>query len=66
MYDMIWDIKFNYIVSINKKCEFCKCTLIMKLNYYKYINYMIQIYYYAKLIYASIENILINCKNVLI
>ena len=49
-----------------KKCEFCKCTLIMKLNYYKYINYMIQIYYYAKLIYASIENILINCKNVLI
>ena len=51
MYDMIWDIKFNYIVSINKKCEFCKCTLIMKLNYYKYTNYVIQIYYYAKLIY---------------
>ena len=50
MYDMIWDIKFNYIVSINKKCEFCKCTLIMKLNYYKYTNYVIQIYYYIKLI----------------
>ena len=33
MYYMICDIKFNYIMSIDKKCEFCKCTLIMKLNY---------------------------------
>ena len=54
MYDMICDIKFNYIVSIDKKCEFCKCTLIMKLNYYKYTNYIIQIYYYVKLIYLSL------------
>ena len=23
---MIWDIKFNYIMLIDKKCEFCKCT----------------------------------------
>ena len=28
---MICDIKYNYIVSINKKCEFCKYALIMKL-----------------------------------
>ena len=48
---MICDIKFNYIVSVDKKYEFCKCILIMKLNYYKYTNYMIQIYYNAKLIY---------------
>ena len=41
MYDMICDIKFNYIVLIDKKYEFCKCALIMKLNYYKYTNYMI-------------------------
>ena len=47
---MICDIKFNYISSIDKKYEFCKCTLIMKLNYYKYTNYVIQIYYYVKLI----------------
>ena len=40
MYGMICDIKFNYIVS-DKKCEFCKCRLIMKLNYYKYTNYII-------------------------
>ena len=51
MYNMIQDIKFNYFVSVDKKCEFCKCALIMKLNYYKYINYVIQIYYYTKLIY---------------
>ena len=43
MYDMICDIKFNYIVSIDKKCEFYKCTIIMKLNYYKYTNDIIQI-----------------------
>ena len=53
MYDMICDIKFNYIVSINKKCEFCKCRLIMKLNYYKYTNYMICI----KLIYLPLLKI---------
>ena len=41
MYDMICDIKFNYIVLANKKCEFCNCRLIMKLNYYKYTNYVI-------------------------
>ena len=50
MYDMICNIKFNYIVSIDKKCEFYICTFIMKLNYYKYTNYVIQIYYYIKLI----------------
>ena len=27
---MICDIKFNYIMLVNKKCELCKCTLIMK------------------------------------
>ena len=32
MYDTIWDIKFNYIVLVDKKCKFCKCTLIMKLH----------------------------------
>ena len=32
MYDMICDIKFNYIVFADKKCEFCKC---------RYINYVI-------------------------
>ena len=32
MYDMIGDIKFNDIVSVNKKYEFCKCTLIIKLH----------------------------------
>ena len=26
MYDMICDIKFNYNMSIDKKCEFCKYT----------------------------------------
>ena len=50
MYDMIYNIKFNYIVLIDKKCEFYICTFIMKLNYYKYTNYVIQIYYYIKLI----------------
>ena len=40
MYDMICNIKFNYIVSTYKKYEFCKCRL-MKLNYYKYTNYVI-------------------------
>ena len=30
MYDIIYDIKFNYIMSINKKYEFCKCTFIIK------------------------------------
>ena len=29
---MIFDIKFNYFVLIDKKCKFCKYTLIMKLN----------------------------------
>ena len=38
---MICDIKFNYIVSVDNKYEFCKYKLIMKLNYYKYINYVI-------------------------
>ena len=57
MYDMICDIKFNYIMLIDKKCEFCKCTLIMKLNYNKYINYVIQIYYYVKLIYLHLLKI---------
>ena len=38
---MICDIKFNYIVLANKKCEFCNYRLIMKLNYYKYSNYVI-------------------------
>ena len=28
---MICDIRCNYIMSDNKKCEFCNCTLIMKL-----------------------------------
>ena len=41
MHDMICDIKFNYIVLVDKKCEFCKCTLIMKLhetfNFIKYL-----------------------------
>ena len=41
MYDMICNIKFNYIVLAYKKCEFCKCRLIIKLNYYKYTNYVI-------------------------
>ena len=41
MYDMICDIKFNYIVSTDKKYEFYKCSLVMKLNYYKYTNYVI-------------------------
>ena len=51
MYDMICNIKVNYIIFVNKKCEFCMCTLIIKLNYRKYTNYVIQIYYYTKLIY---------------
>ena len=38
---MICDNKFNYIMSVNKKYEFYKCKLVMKLNYYKYTNYMI-------------------------
>ena len=38
---MICDIKFNYIVSIDNKYEFYKRKLVMKLNYYKYTNYMI-------------------------
>ena len=54
---MICDIKFNYIVSIDKKCEFCKYTFIIKLNYHKYTNYIIQIYYYSKLIYLHILKI---------
>ena len=54
---MICDIKFNYISSIDKKYEFCKCTLIMKLNYYKYTNYVIKIYYYVKLIYLPLLKI---------
>ena len=29
---MIYDIKFNYFVLIDKKFRFCKCTLIMKLD----------------------------------
>ena len=45
MYDMIYDIKFNYIMSVDKKCEFCKCTFITKLNYCKCTNYAVQIYY---------------------
>ena len=57
MYDMICDIKFNYIMSVDKKCEFYKYTLIMKLNYCKYTNYMIQIYYYTKLIYLYLIKI---------
>ena len=57
MYDMICNIEFNYIVLIDKKCEFYKCTLIMKLNYYKYVNYVIQIYYYVKLIYLPLLKI---------
>ena len=32
MYDIICDIKCNYILSIDKKCEFCNCTLIMKFH----------------------------------
>ena len=35
---MIYGIKFNYIVSIDKKYEFSKYILIIKLNYYKYTN----------------------------
>ena len=31
MYDIIYNIKCNYIMSIDKKCEFCNYTLIMKL-----------------------------------
>ena len=57
MYDMICDIKFNYIESVDKKCEFCKCTHNMKLNYYKYTNYVIHIYYYVKLIYLPLFKI---------
>lgn len=57
MYDMIYDIKFNYMMSIDKKYEYYKCILIMKLNYYKYINYVIQIYYYVKLIYLPLLKI---------
>ena len=38
---MIYDIKFNYILLADKKYEFCNCELIMKLNYYKYTNYVI-------------------------
>ena len=57
MYDIICNIKFNYIVPIDKKCEFCKCTLIMKLNYCKCTNYVIQMYYYAKLIYLHLLKI---------
>ena len=64
---MIYGIKFNYIVSIDKKYEFSKYILIIKLNYYKYTNYVIQMYHYAKLIYLCIlKNILINYKNILI
>ena len=51
---MICNIKFNYIILVNKKYEFCKCTLIIKLNYRKYTNYVIQIYCYTKLIYLHI------------
>ena len=51
---MICNIKFNYIMLIDKKCEFYKCTLIIKLNYRKYTNYVIQIYCYTKLIYLHI------------
>ena len=29
---MTSNIKFNYFVSVDKKCKFCKCTLIMKLD----------------------------------
>ena len=54
---MICDIKYNYITLVDKKCEFCKCTLIMKLNYYKYTNYVIRIYYYVKLIYLPLLKI---------
>ena len=54
---MICDIKFNYIVSVDKKYEFCNCTLIIKLNYYKYTNYVIQMYYYSKLIYLPLLKI---------
>ena len=54
---MICGIKFNYIVSIDKKYEFSKYTLIMKLNYCKYTNYVIQMYHYAKLIYLHILKI---------
>ena len=57
MNNMICDIKFNYIVSIDKKYEFCKYTLIIKLNYYKYTNYAIQIYYHVKLIYLPLLKI---------
>ena len=33
---MISDIKFNYFVLIDKKCKFCKCTFIMKLEYERF------------------------------
>ena len=29
---MISDIKFNDFMSIDKKCKFCKCTLIITLD----------------------------------
>ena len=32
MYDMIYDIRYNYIMSVDKKYEFCNYTLIMKLH----------------------------------
>ena len=32
MYNINYDIKFNCIVSVDQKCEFCKCTLIIKLH----------------------------------
>ena len=32
MYDIICNIKCNYIMSVDNKCEFCNCTLIMKLH----------------------------------
>ena len=32
MYDIICDIKFNYLEWVNKKYKFCKCTLIIKLH----------------------------------
>ena len=54
---MICDIKYNYITLVDNKCEFCKCTLIMKLNYYKDTNFVILIYYYVKLIYLPLLEI---------
>ena len=38
MFDMICDIKFNHIMFIDKKNEFSKCTLIIKLHIYIYIS----------------------------